>query len=118
MKHIYFITEYGDSPEKSVKIGISQNPEVRLVQLQTGNEKPYTIARAALIRDAKAVEAALHMLLSEYKTKGEWFKLPTEVLHKVIDLINSMDLDCDCNACKGLTHLRIAKRYEPHVFAV
>ncbi len=68
-KHLYIIQA---KTTGHVKIGRSDDPEKRLVQLQTGNP---TSLRLILVAHGKgAQEKSLHRALSRYQTIGEWFK--------------------------------------------
>src|SRR3972149_5212027 len=57
------------------KIGIANDMESRLVQLQTGN--PYVLIVDARFQfpNAGVVEKALHQRFTGVRTLGEWFKL-------------------------------------------
>lgn len=73
MTYVYFIQHgYG-----SIKIGVSDNPEERCKQLQTGNQKklrvickfPFERRRTAL-----DLERELHEKFKEHRLEGEWFR--------------------------------------------
>ena len=63
------------------KIGISSNPEERLVALQAGNPLEITLRSTIKSDVAKRTEEALHRKLDQYRTEGgeEWFDLPDDV---------------------------------------
>ena len=71
--YVYLIQKgYG-----SIKIGVSDNPEGRLGELQTGNHgQLFLIAKFPLASRAEAflMEKELHEKFKEYRLKGEWFK--------------------------------------------
>jgi hypothetical protein len=71
---VYVIGETEDGP---VKVGISNNPLGRLVQLQTGHHgKLRLLALARTLVPARKVERALHTVLRDERMKGEWFDVP------------------------------------------
>ena len=71
--YVYFIQKgYG-----SIKIGVSDNPEKRLKQLQTGNHGSlFIIAKFPFEtrREALSLEYDLHKMFKNDKINGEWFK--------------------------------------------
>ena len=71
--YVYMIQKgYG-----SIKIGVAQNPELRLKTLQTGNHgELFLIAKFPCTGRAEAylLEADLHKRFSNFRLKGEWFK--------------------------------------------
>jgi hypothetical protein len=62
------------------KIGISNNLESRLINLQSG--RPYKLRLVTCVRrpngDARAVERVAHHLLREKRLDGEWFGVSIE----------------------------------------
>jgi hypothetical protein len=63
-----------------LKIGVSNNPNARLVQLKTASAVPLTIAYAGALRcDGFAIEGAVHETLSRYRAQGEWFDCPMDL---------------------------------------
>ena len=61
-----------------VKIGISNNPIVRLRELQTGSPHKLIILRSLLCRnwpDAADIERKMHAELSRFCEDGEWFNV-------------------------------------------
>lgn len=71
--YVYMIQKgYG-----SIKIGVSNNPEFRLKQLQTGNHGSlYLIAKFPFEsrKEAESMEKDLHVKFQSYRLEGEWFK--------------------------------------------
>ena len=63
--------------DNTVKIGNSINPQKRLAQLQTGNNKTLTLI--GLIRGDQTLEKNIHNLFSSYRIKGEWFSHCEEI---------------------------------------
>lgn len=78
-KYLYFIA-CGDA----VKIGISDNPEARLKELQTG--APARMRIIAKFEQRGQDEATLHNQLAHLHLYGEWFRHTSEI----DDLIKSL----------------------------
>ncbi len=79
--NIYFI---GSTELGAVKIGKSNNPKKRLIELQTGNSHKLTLF--AVIEDVSPdYEKELHELMDHIRLNGEWFKLTDELLHFMIN---------------------------------
>lgn len=70
--YLYFIKAIGTS---FYKIGISNNPEARLRQLQTGSPLPIQLVTEIFCLSPQDREAELHAALAHYKANGEWFEL-------------------------------------------
>jgi len=58
------------------KIGVSDDPEARVKQLQTGNPSKITLVSSYESENAEITEHKLHSLLESYALRGEWFKIP------------------------------------------
>lgn len=70
--YVYFI-----KAGKFLKIGISEDPERRLSQLQTGSPMKLTLSETVKVRterEAKDVECAMHLHFRGSRIHGEWFK--------------------------------------------
>jgi len=71
------------------KIGVSENIEKRLIQLQTGNPNRIKVVHIQEYSDmmiARTIEKHLHRMLKEYRLNGEWFELLTpDEENRVID---------------------------------
>lgn len=91
-KSIGYIYIIGDQHEY-VKVGISKDPNKRVLQLQTGHPDKLTLlfteefecTRKHLLR----IEKYIHRDLGgrSYKKRGEWFKIPLDKLDDVKNLI-------------------------------
>lgn len=57
------------------KIGIADNPQKRLKELQTGNAERLELVRAVACLDAKNAERFLHSHFRRKQRVGEWFFL-------------------------------------------
>jgi len=64
-----------------VKVGISTNPDIRLVQLKAGCCFPITVFFRAPIAErstAYRIEQTFHRVYREYQRYGEWFNIDAE----------------------------------------
>lgn len=71
--YVYFMQSGKNGP---IKIGKSNNPEKRMISVQTGN--PYKLRLVAVIYcddDAAAyrMESRFHRILKKHRMHGEWF---------------------------------------------
>ena len=69
MQYVYVVEAVGTG---LVKIGVSDNPEKRLHSLQTSN--PTDLRLLGYCMGSYAIEQALHLVLDEYRVRGEWFR--------------------------------------------
>ena len=74
---IYFIKEKRIAGVSNVKIGFSNEPYVRLSQLQTSH--PCELLLIAIMKGNKRKERELHKLFKEFHIRGEWFKLTKSI---------------------------------------
>lgn len=79
---VYFIQAVSGGP---IKIGMSQNPERRLADLQVGSPVMLRIIGAAA--GGQSREAALHRRLAKYRLHGEWFADAPEVLAAIAEVL-------------------------------
>lgn len=72
--------------EGSVKIGVSNNPERRRKQLQTGQEDHLKILKTWQTKHPYALESRLHRKYAQYRKRadGEWFDLPKSEVRKLV----------------------------------
>ena len=61
-----------------IKIGYADDPHRRLKQLQTGN--PQRLELIGHIDGDMSTEAHIHGLFSDFRVKGEWFELTTDIM--------------------------------------
>lgn len=76
---IYLVKAVGT---QYVKIGVASNPIARIRGLQTGMPTDLTILAAAYWPDSN--ERRLHRVLRQYRTRGEWFVLPYDILQGLV----------------------------------
>lgn len=62
------------------KIGIAENPEKRVRQLQVGSPFELKLRQTENPTNARRVEQHLHEKLRKFHFRGEWFDLPEEQL--------------------------------------
>lgn len=78
---IYFIQ---DSVNGAIKIGYtSQDPEIRLSTLQTGN--PNTLTIIGLMHGSSILEKYLHYKFREHHIRGEWFMPHERIFARIED---------------------------------
>lgn len=80
-----------------IKIGHSQNPHLRLAQLQTGNPKKLKLINTFDYKPRgriteRIMERRIHHLLRQFKVrrKGEWYNIPLSEYHTLIYIIESI----------------------------
>jgi hypothetical protein len=101
------------------KVGFSNNPQGRLIDLQVGNPNPIELVytrRYKVKRFSKAIESIVHKLLSGQRFRGEWFTGPVENIINAINEaekhFNSVDSEYEANArkCYPLETIKDIKR--------
>ena len=85
-----------------IKIGIANEPERRLRELQTGfpcDLKLLGYFKMSTESEARKVESSAHKLLNDHRQKGEWFKFERfsdfEIVFRGFEGL--MELICDDN---------------------
>lgn len=74
---------------ETVKIGVAQDVDKRIKQLQTGaGIELELIYKSMICSNAFAIEKDVHKYFEEYRTFGEWFKINPEV---VINFLEKQD---------------------------
>lgn len=71
--------------EEYVKIGISKDVAKRFEGLRGSNPYPLTLLASVYCEDAKKYETQLHEGFANFRTSGEWFKLPEKVLKEFLE---------------------------------
>jgi hypothetical protein len=83
----YYVYLIQGEKSKLTKIGISDNPEIRLKQLQRYNTETLTLCSTLECNgkaEARQTEKELHEFFASHRVRGEWFKLtPNQILSKV-----------------------------------
>lgn len=111
------------------KVGISDKPEKRLRQVQTGSPHKLIVAFAFLFWDrrmASLVETAFHDCHDESRMQGEWFNmLPHEALRGLVDVVkigldriveNDEGRELDLDSLMNLTGLMKAAKLLYHIY--
>ena len=80
VSRIYIISARG----QTLKVGISHDPLRRLQALQSGSPFMLWPEYTFEVDDAAAWEKRIHRLLAEYRSHGEWFKLPVSRALEII----------------------------------
>jgi hypothetical protein len=70
MPYVYLI-----KMDSCYKIGIAQDVESRLAQLQTGSPYDLEVVQCYEFQNAQTVEGALHQKFGSVRMRGEWFRL-------------------------------------------
>ena len=78
----------GCQKNKTLKIGLSRNPEKRLSQLQVSSPHPLKIL--AKVKGSRGLEQQLHKEFSCLKLSGEWFKWDDSIIEK-FHLLSELD---------------------------
>lgn len=75
---VYIIRAIGTN---RFKIGFSKDPERRLLELQS-SQSPFDlqIQKSHWFVDAQTLEGCLHKKYREFRVKGEWFEIPSELI--------------------------------------
>ena len=77
------------------KIGISENVQQRVKQLQAHSPKEISVDSYSLVANAGDVEEYLHSKYSEYNTHGEWFDLPPDEKKELVETVKNMGVNQD-----------------------
>lgn len=67
-----------------IKIGVTENVTLRVATLQTGNPYPIELLCKWHTSDPYDEERFWHNHLKQYRVRGEWFKLPDEIVADMI----------------------------------
>jgi hypothetical protein len=62
------------------KVGVADNYKHRIATLQAATPYPIEFVKAWQAKDAEFQERAIHGLLWRFHERGEWFKLPIEIV--------------------------------------
>jgi len=69
-----------------IKIGVSENPWVRIKSLQTGNPYKIDLLLSFKTKNAYSEEKRFHNYFDSKKSIGEWFKIDDDIKHFVKNL--------------------------------
>lgn len=67
------------------KIGLTDDVKKRVNGLQVGCPFDIRIVKSWRSNDARVEERRIHQLLEAYHVRGEWFKLPDDLLAKLME---------------------------------
>ena len=65
------------------KIGVAGSPKKRLTECQTGNPFEIKLLSSFPTDDPYGVERHIHGLLVSLHVRGEWFKLPSDIVDRL-----------------------------------
>lgn len=105
--YVYFILAHTEGFDPLVKIGLSIDPDRRLIEicndleagkysidwLQGGVE---SLSMLGLLEGTQPLETALHKAFKKYKAGREWFWYNNELEEMIDDLLSDY---CVCHAC-------------------
>ncbi len=83
--YIYFITEVPF--RNKVKIGMSQNPQRRVKDLQTGNPNILILRHVTQYDEYKALERTMHEICKDIRGNGEWFDITESELTGIVSAL-------------------------------
>lgn len=83
--YIYFIAE--EPFNNKVKIGMSQNPQRRLKELQTGNPNTLVLRHVTQYDEYKALERTMHEICKDLRGVGEWFDITESELTGLVSAL-------------------------------
>ena len=75
-----------------VKVGIADNPDFRLIQLQVGCPYELRLLASFTTQHTARDEARLHGLWKRYEVRGEWFNVPAGELAWAINAAKFDDI--------------------------
>ena len=97
MKSYVYIIQAGDKKNAPIKVGVSDDPEKRLKQLQTGNPKVLRLLMSFECKNkehAFNLEKTLHLMLSGQGILNEWFSCSrTKVTRALNKISNNPEVD-------------------------
>lgn len=62
-----------------VKFGVSNNPAVRIKELQTGNPFKISLLLSIVYDDSFSIEKRIHKYFNEKRESGEWFLIDKKI---------------------------------------
>lgn len=67
-----------------VKVGISSNPRARFTLMKVNSPHEMKLLKFWPSLDARAEEKQIHLLWEQYWVRGEWFKVPRDILKQLL----------------------------------
>jgi len=107
MTYIYFIRAGSSGP---IKIGQSEDPRERLMQLQTAHYETLTLI--GFIKHDDNAEHRVHEIAIESRIRGEWFA-PTSAL---VSLIENLLKAGACSTGPEIVSVKSLHRYDDRVY--
>ena len=84
---------YIASSGKYYKIGISEDPDKRIQQLNTANPEGVELIASFDTECAEATEHEFHKAFAARRVNGEWFNVPESYIEFIIDLGSDVPID-------------------------
>ncbi len=80
--YVYFIKmQEGAEHLMYVKIGYSKDVGTRLQDLQVGSPFELVLLRKIFSENAPELEKEMHAKYAQYRARGEWFRMPVDVVN-------------------------------------
>jgi len=76
-----------------VKIGVAVNAQLRIRDMQIGNPYELVLLKSYPSPVPYEDEENLHCILERYRVRGEWFKLPQDIVDMLLCLEHLGDVD-------------------------
>lgn len=92
MKWACVVYAIADNPYTKIGWCTKDRVEKRFTRLQTGNPRELSIRTVSLSmneKEARRLEAELHLQFAEWHIRGEWFMLPSPQLGWLLEAINT-----------------------------
>lgn len=89
-EYVYFIEAFNNERRSHVKIGVSNNIESRIKELQCGNHLRLALMGKIKVESRVEVfklESAIHSKLREFNSSGEWYFVTPKEIRKAITSI-------------------------------
>lgn len=84
---------YAVASDTAVKIGVSDNPDRRVDQLQTANAEQLELVRVWDVDNARDIEKKIHRTLEDTGCYGEWYSLSDRELSDVLRVVGQVVSD-------------------------
>lgn len=73
------------------KVGVATDPERRRKEIEKASGFQVDIMLSVYANDPYAMEKDIHDRLFAFRVEGEWFNLPTDVLHDTMDYMHGLE---------------------------
>lgn len=100
---VYFVECIDSGGLLYVKIGLSNDPHMRLAELAVGCPLPFTRARYVNVKSygrARRLEKALHGYFRDFNCRGEWFVFDHGVAGEIEFYTDRLKVFLDMELCR------------------